>query len=619
MSYQILKKNRSDFPSQMMFNNTLLSKPSSIASAMNEFFLSKISNLKENSPHHDNPTAELRQFLSDKTVPGFSLHEISEEDTIKLIKKLKGKRSCGLDWICGFSLKLAAPELITEITALINISIRTGKFYSKWKHSKVLPGYKNKGSKFDCKFYRPISNLPEISKIQERAVHNQLYDYLCTNHLIHQNHHGFLQHHSTATALQQIVNTWLQAADNGKLSATLLLDLKAGFDVIEHSVLISKLKEYGLEDITLSWFESYLGNRSQSVQIESAISESRPVPWGVPQGSILGPLLFIVYINELPQVVKTEENDSKIIIYADDNSPTTSHSDPSELLRVIQTSGSKVTDWFTRNGMVCSGEKTKLLVSGTRARRQLQIHTTPKVEVCGDSIEESRSEKLLGVIVNSDITWKNHLFGNDDDDGLLKALSKRVGMLIQLRKHLPNDKFRQAVSALFSSKLCYCITVWGGVWNLPGDLNDNTRYNTSITKEAMRKLQVVQNKCMRMMTGLDRSTPTKTLLKHSNLLSVHQTVAHHSAVQVYNVLKHEAPVHHYQRLFPQLVHDVNRRSATNLTTSVDFSNALGRSSFFYQSSKIWNAIPASIKTAETLQTFKTGCKKWIMNTISIRP
>ena len=135
----------------------------------------------------------------------------------------------------------------------------------------------------------------------------------------------------------------------------------------------------------------------------------------------------------------------------------------------------------------------------------------------------------------------------------------------------------------------------------------------------MRKLQVVQNKCMRMMTGLDRSTPTKTLLKHSNLLSVHQTVAHHSAVQVYNVLKHEAPVHHYQRLFPQLVHDVNRRSATNLTTSVDFSNALGRSSFFYQSSNIWNAIPASIKTAETLQTFKTGCKKWIMNTISIRP
>ena len=96
--------------------------------------------------------------------------------------------------------------------------------------------------------------------------------------------------------------------------------------------------------MTLLWSDCYPVNRSQSVQIESAISESRPVPWGVPQGSILGTLLFILYINELPQVVKTEENDSKIIIYADDNSPTTSHSDPSELLRVIQTSGSKVTD-----------------------------------------------------------------------------------------------------------------------------------------------------------------------------------------------------------------------------------------------------------------------------------
>ena len=246
---------------------------------------------------------------------------------------MKGKRSSGLDWICGFTLKLAAPELIPEITKLVNISIRSGTFYSNWKQAKVLPGYKNKGSKFDCKFYRPISNLPEISKIQERIVHSQLYEYLCSNHLLHPSHHGFLQHHSTATALHQIVDTWLQAADNGKLSATLLLDLKAGFDVIEHTVLISKLKEYGLSELTLSWFESYLTNRSQCVQIESSLSDYKLVPWGVPQSSILGPLLYIIYINELPEVVKSEEHpDSNIIIYADDNSPTTSHNDPEELI-----------------------------------------------------------------------------------------------------------------------------------------------------------------------------------------------------------------------------------------------------------------------------------------------
>ena len=122
-----------------------------------------------------------------------------------------------------------------------------------------------------------------MSKFQERIVHNQLYEYLCTNHLLHPSHHGFLQHHSTATALHQIIDTWLQAADSGKLSATLLLDLKAGFDVIEHPVLLAKLKEYGLSDLTTAWFESYLTNRTQCVQIESSLSDLKPVLWGVPQ------------------------------------------------------------------------------------------------------------------------------------------------------------------------------------------------------------------------------------------------------------------------------------------------------------------------------------------------
>ena len=628
MTSQILGKSRSDFPAQMMFGTKLISKPIQIANAMNDFFLKKISTLKESFFQDDDPKVELRRFLSEKNIPGFSLREITESETRKLIKKMKGKRSCGLDWICGFSLKLAAPELIPEITALVNISIRSGKFYTKWKQAKVLPGYKCKGSKFDCKFYRPISNLAEMSKFQERIVHNQLYEYLCTNHLLHPSHHGFLQHHSTATALHQIIDTWLQAADSGKLSATLLLDLKAGFDVIEHSVLLGKLKEYGLSDLTTAWFESYLTDRTQCVQIESALSDLKPVIWGVPQGSILGPLLFIIYINELPEVVNNPENHetkSDIIIYADDNSPTTANSDPGELLTRIQSDGNKVTNWFSKNKMVCSGEKTKLLVSGTRANRQLKLNTIQQVEVCGDIINESTSEKLLGVVVNNTITWKNHLYGNDEEEGLLKNLSKRVGMLKRLRKHLPDSKFKQTVSALFSSKLYYCITVWGGVWNIPGDLSETVGRNMSITKDEMRKLQVMHNKCMRMMTGLDRYSSTADLLKKSNMLSAHQTVAHQSAVQLFNVLKNRAPAYHYQRLFPQLHHDTGQienmevRSVTNLNSRVDFSGALGQSSYFYQSSRIWCTLPMSMKTADTVQTFKNRCKSWVKMNITIKP
>ena len=136
---------------------------------------------------------------------------------------------------------MAAKYRVPELKALINTSIRTVRFYSKWKYTKVLPGFKNKGSKFNAEFYRPISYLSEDSKLTERAVHEQIYEY----DLLHPYHHGFIKHHSTSTALQQLVDLWLDAVNKGKLFAAVMLDLSAGFDDIDHSTLLKKL-QYGM-------------------------------------------------------------------------------------------------------------------------------------------------------------------------------------------------------------------------------------------------------------------------------------------------------------------------------------------------------------------------------------
>ena len=386
---------------------------------------------------------------------------------------MKGKKSCGIDWICGYSLKLASKYLIQEIGMLINISIKTGQFYSKWKYSKILPGYKNKGSAFDSAFFRPISNLSELSKLTEKVVYQQVYQYLHRHGLLHPDHHGFLQNHSTATALQQLVDTWLRAADAGKLSATILLDLRAGFDVINHEILIDKLKEYNFGETTLSWFRSYLMGRHQCVQIESSFSPFLSVPWGIPQGSILGPLLFLIYVNELPEVVKeadiagestdgddddTKEDETSIVVFADDNSTTTSHKEPEVLQQKIQAKGAKVIEWFKTNEITCSGGKTKLLFTGTKNNRQNRIENrniTPKINLGDEIIKESSSEKVLGVTVNNIITWSNHLYGDHENEGLIPGLSKRLGMLIKLRKFMTNQKFSKIVEGIFTSKLIY--------------------------------------------------------------------------------------------------------------------------------------------------------------------
>ena len=161
------------------------------------FFVKKIKILKEEfeAPQDEDPLIELKKYLGKKNVPpnGFSLRELNDSDVKKLLKGLKGKKSLGLDWICGFSLKIASTCLEQELKTLVNISIRKSKFVDSWKCAKILPGWKNKGTRFELKYYRPLSNLSEVSKLVEKAVYEQMYDYLVSNDLIHHNHHRFLK------------------------------------------------------------------------------------------------------------------------------------------------------------------------------------------------------------------------------------------------------------------------------------------------------------------------------------------------------------------------------------------------------------------------------------------
>lgn len=417
---------------------------------------------------------------------------------------------------------------------------------------------------------------------------------------------------------------WLRAADDGKLSATILLDLRAGFDVINHQLLIQKLLEYKFDENAISWFSEYLSGRHQCVQVESSFSSFLSVPWGVPQGSILGPLLFLIFINELPDIVKhlgeepeAATNESSIVVFADDNSPTTAHEDPLVLQNNIQADGSKVTEWFRKNDISCSGEKTKLLFTGTRANRLIKIENQeicPCIELCGDTIEESTSEKILGVVVNNTITWKNHLYGDSENEGLVPGLSKRIGMLKKIRKFVPKYKFSQIVAGMFTSKLMYGMNLWGALWDIPGNLDNSTR--TSMNKVDMKRLQVLQNKTMRLETNLNHRTPTQELLIRTGKLSVHQMIAYTTAVQVYNVSRNKEPKYHYNRLFTG-VEDFQTRGGAE--KRVDFSLSLGRGSFFYQGSQIWGTLPGNVKDSRNVAIFKKLCKTWIKANIKVKP
>ena len=425
----------------------------------------------------------------------------------------------------------------------------------------------------------------------------------------------------------------MQAADQRKLSSSLLLDLSAGFDVVNHEILLQKLSVYGFDGLSISWFDSYLKGRVQTVQVESSFSPYLAVPWGVPQGSILGPLLFILYINELPEVLNCQngmvsENsvditeDGTVVVYADDNTPTVSHSDPDILIQKTQALADVTVEWFKKNDMIVSADKTKLLVLGTKANKRIKVEDYNDLEVVIDQRKVSavKSEKLLGVIINENLTWKSHLYGDEENPGLLRDLQKRIGVLKYVRKFLPDSKFKQMVSGLFISKITYCINVWIGLWGIGGQSTEDVK--PTISKEDVNRLQVLQNSVLRLLTRCDRRTPTSTLLNLTGFLSVHQLGAYHTALQLFKTYRAGKPLYHYNRLFknnhvgsnPRLV-----RSMATYGSRVDFKLSTCRSSFFYQGAKLWAALPAEIKSSSTEYRFRVLCKEWIKMNIIIRP
>jgi len=255
-------------------------------------------------------------------------------------------------------LKLAAPIICDSLAYICNLSLFSSVFPSDWKCAKVTPIHKD-GSKSDVSNYRPISVLCVISKILERAVHDQLYKYLTTNNILHPSQSGFRTNHSTATTLLDTSDYILKNMDEGKATGAIFLDLKKAFDTINHSLLIQKLKNCGVSGSCLKWFISYLSNRSQCVNIACTLSDYKDVSIGIPQGTILGPLLFIIFVNSLPNIV-----DCKTVMYADDTTLLFNSNDVSKLQSDMNDNLSKIATWFHENHLTLNIKKTKLMIFG---------------------------------------------------------------------------------------------------------------------------------------------------------------------------------------------------------------------------------------------------------------
>ena len=420
----------SDFNINHMTHNGVTSQnQEDIANMYNDYItnLSKVLVNEESIPFHAKSLSDYVNSKIPLNNPSFNIDYIQEDAVLKLLLNLNVNKSSGKDHLGPRILKLSAPFIYKALAYLINLSIRTSVFPDKLKEARITPIYK-KGDKSEPCNYRPISILPTLSKIFEKHIASQIRNYVNEFDLLQKEQSGFREHHSCMTALTKMTESWLAEMDQGNLTGTVLLDFSKAFDLVSHNILLQKLKIYRFSEQTLTLMRSYLLDRTQEVRIGKLSSEKRTILAGVPQGSVLGPLLFILFINDLPLHIEHSDID----IFADD---ATLHNSSNEIHNInngLQVDVNNVVQWCKQNKMVLNENKTKCLLIGT-SQRLSRCQSNLEITINNHVIECSDSEKLLGIKIDQCLNFVGHI------DYVCRNVTSKISLLSKIKQYLPLD------------------------------------------------------------------------------------------------------------------------------------------------------------------------------------
>ena len=383
--------------------------------------------------------------------PPLTLKSITENDVISTIYHLADKPSEGVDGINTALLKLSLPATLPSITHIINLSLQTGNFPELWKRALVVPIYKRKGASTDPCNYRPIALLPILSKVTEKIVAKQLFQYMETHNILARQQHAFRKQHSTETALLEVTDRMWKAMDDQMVTTDILIDLSKAFDKVDHGRLTSKLSQYG---ITPTWFSSYLDGRQQAVR-SSMLHRTSFINTTcvVPQGSCLGPVLFSLYTNDLPGRLQSE-----ITTFAEDTQIISSYkpADQACAVALLQRDLNTVETWMSNNSLTINGSKTQVLTCGTA--QQLAKVSEPianSLTLCGETPQQLPSVTNLGVIFDETLSWQPHI------TKMCKRVTGALAQIGRVRYQLLPSDLMNCVQATALSHLHYCSNVWG--------------------------------------------------------------------------------------------------------------------------------------------------------------
>ena len=522
-----------------------------------------------------------RNYLGAPLSNQFYFSPITSSDVESGINSLKNK-NCDIENIPNRIYKLCAHIIAPPLANLFNQSINEGIYPDVLKIAKLTPIYKASGDRALPSNYRPISILPTVGKIFEKVIYKQLINYLNVNNILSPTQFGFREGHSTCDAVTSFLEKIYKNLNEKKTTIAVFIDLSKAFDTVPHDILSSKLSHYGIRDSALKWFKSYLSDRGHYIKIENCSSEINKVAFGVPQGSILGPILFLIYINDFSKC-----HDAISFNYADDKAIIKSGTNTETLYEATNSELNKIYNWLLASKLSLNAAKSVYMVISNKkniAKHYLYINDFP--------IKEVNETKFLGLTLDNKLTFKSHI------KHVVSKVAKITYIIYRIKSCVPSNILLQLYNTLAFPHMNYNITVWG-----------------SASETALMPLIVQQKRLIRLLCGSQHYlSHTSPMFKELKLLKLNDIYKFNISIYMYRILKGEAPgviVTEIDKNQNQHSH-ATRQDLTYIKTP-QYNLEISRKALSYKGPHIWNGLHLSVRVCQSLHSFKKKLKLEIIS------
>ena len=571
------RKNKSNAPPSLMHNSDEITDASRISNIFNHYFANIGQNLANTIQSNDlNPL----DYLGDRNLNSFSFMATSPQEIFNVMKKFTNKKT-SLNSVPIFVLKKISHVISPLLSDIFNESINAGVFPEKLKLGRVIPLYKE-GDRTDVSNYRPITTLSVFSKLFEKLVHKRMSSFIAQYNLIKPHQFGFQKNKCTSDAILEFLENVFDSFNENKYYLAIFLDFSKAFDTICHDTLLKKLEIMGFRGPIQHWIKSYLTGRKQHVNIDNKFSEILDIKMGVPQGSTLGPLLFILYINDMSNSLDS----INIVHFADDSTIHTPLSKNINIAPQINTKLSCISRWLQANKLHLNVGKTKYMIFSIKDK-------PPDLNlVIGRSlIERTNVQKFLGIYIDENVNFSEHT------NKISAKLSRGVGLLRKMKHIVPRNILKQLFYSIVYSKFTYGITCYGSAY-----------------QNQIQRVKNLVKKAIKLI--LNRDTLTSEICKKERLFDFDMAYKYFCCINMYRILKLNNHNYLASKVLSYQTHHLHEtRSVHNQNLNLPlFTLTKCQNSFLYKGIKEWNLLPPHIKNVQDdLNSFKKLLKNHILS------